>query len=482
MRVHTPRSICDFGIAKTTITPPIGIYHRMWGAASHDQSEGVHRDLTATALVFRESEQGNSASTLQIVIAIDHCLFAAPEVENIINKAAHDNGVPVESIAVTFSHTHAAGLLNLDRVDLPGGEFIADYLDGLNSTVSQLVADAIRSIKPVAIEYAYGRCSLAAHRDLFDEQNKLWVCGYNPEGTSDETVLVARISDNQNQIIATCVNYACHPTTLAWDNRMISPDYPGAMCEVVENATNAPCVFLLGASGDLGPVRGFVGDTEIADRNGRQLGYAAVSALESLPPPRTVFEYDRPVVSGATIGVWRDVEIGDDQFAAAKQWSVDRETISLDYRDDMPKLADAEAELSRLEAEENAARTSGDHAKASDLRALAERQKRMIGRLRCLPAGGSYPFDVVLWRVGDAIWTAIPGEPYNLLQRELRARFPNTPIINTTIKNGWGPSYLPTAGSYEKNIYQESIAVLRQGSLETLIEQLTSKIERLGVS
>ena len=44
-------------------------------------------------------------------------------------------------------------------------------------------------------------------------------------------------------------------------------------------------MFLQGASGDTGPRDGFVGDTEVADRNGRQLGYAALSALESIPTP-----------------------------------------------------------------------------------------------------------------------------------------------------------------------------------------------------
>src|SRR3989442_14091799 len=83
--------------------------------------------------------------------------------------------------------------------------------------------------------------------------------------------------------------YACHPTTLAWENTLLSPDYPGAMREVVEGVTGVPCVFLQGASGDLGPREGFVGDPAVADRNGRQLGYAVLAALEGMPPPGTRF-------------------------------------------------------------------------------------------------------------------------------------------------------------------------------------------------
>ena len=44
--VETPQSICAFGLARADITPPVGIYHRMWGAAAHDPiAPGMHRPL-----------------------------------------------------------------------------------------------------------------------------------------------------------------------------------------------------------------------------------------------------------------------------------------------------------------------------------------------------------------------------------------------------------------------------------------------------
>lgn len=48
--VHTPQSRCRAGVARCDITPPVSIYHRMWGAALHERATGVHRPLTATAL------------------------------------------------------------------------------------------------------------------------------------------------------------------------------------------------------------------------------------------------------------------------------------------------------------------------------------------------------------------------------------------------------------------------------------------------
>jgi hypothetical protein len=104
---------------------------------------------------------------------------------------------------------------------------------------------------------------------------------------------------------------------------------------------------------------------------------------------------------------------------------------------------------------------------------------RQRARLAQLPPGASYPYRASCWRLGDAVWVAVEGEPYNLLQRELRQRFPQAPIVVIALAGGWGPSYLPERDTYGKGIYQESVAVLAPGSLETLIEALTGEIERL---
>src|SRR5439155_22763962 len=113
-----------------------------------------------------------------------------------------------------------------------------------------------------------------------------------------------RVQALDGRPLATIVHYACHPTTLAWENSLLSPDYVGATRETVEAAAGVPCVVLQGACGDLGPRRGFVGDVAVADANGRQLGYAALEALAGLAPTMTDLTYDGPVVSGPPLGAW----------------------------------------------------------------------------------------------------------------------------------------------------------------------------------
>ena len=162
---------------------------------------------------------------------------------------------------------------------LPGGELIAPYLDSLKARVEELARQALDDLRPAVITYAAGRCDMAANRDYRDEERQIYVTGYNPDAPADDTVVVARVEDEAGKPRLGIVHYACHPTTLAWENSLLSPDFAGAMREVFEAGTGAPCVFFQGACGELGPPEtGFTGDTGTADRNGRQLGHAALSA------------------------------------------------------------------------------------------------------------------------------------------------------------------------------------------------------------
>lgn len=463
----TPQSRCRFALAWCDITPPANIYHRMWGAAKHERATGVHRPLRATVTVFASLE-GNER---QILLALDHCVMGATEHANLVTQAAEIGGVAKEEILVVFSHTHGAGLMGLDRANLPGGDLIPPYLQSLSEKAGALIRDAIASLKPAGIVYGCGKCSLATHRDFWDGTQ--FVCGHNPGVPADDTVIVARVSDDAGQTLASIVNYACHPTTLAWENTLISPDYIGAMREVVERDTGAPCLFLQGASGELGPREGFVGDTAVADRNGRELGYAALAALTALPAAGTAFVYAGPVVSGATLGSWKHQPIAT---ASKTAWKLQRWHEPLSYRAGQPTASQVQNDLDELQLQEAAARTAGDETRAADLRALGERKNRLLHRLAQLPPGDTFPLQVALWHIGDAIWLGVQGESYNLLQTELRRRFPDRIIIVASIAADWGASYLPPRDLYDTGIYQESIAIVAAGSLEQLIESIAQRI------
>ena len=267
-----------------------------------------------------------------MLVSIDHCLLWNEEMDALQTAVCRAAGVSSQQLHIAFTHTHGAGLMDPQRANLPGGELIAGYLELLADRVGDAARQAIQAMEPGCIVYGTGRCGLARNRDFWDEASGQFVCGYNPNLPADDTLLVARLADGSGRTVATVVNYACHPTTLAWDNTLVSPDFVGTLRELVENATGAPSLFLQGASGDLGPREGYTGDVAVADRNGRQLGYAALAALESLGRPGMRFEYTGPVVSGATIGTWNYQPLGPTDLAGKRRWRTATLRVDLPYR------------------------------------------------------------------------------------------------------------------------------------------------------
>jgi hypothetical protein len=472
-QVNTPTSRVRFGLARTDVTPPVGIYHRLWGAARHEQATGVHRPLYADVMAFAPLDQSQPPV---IRANLDFCALAEGHQVALREAMSSAADVPVERVVIDHQHTHSSGWFAPDRYSLPGGNLIPPFIEDVSRRLAGAARSAVAALRPVTIDYAVGRCDLAGNRDYWDDVMGGYACGFNPDAPADDTVVVARVTDAAGTLVATVVNYGCHPTTLAWDNSLISPDYPGAMRVAVEEATGAPCVFAQGACGDLGPRRGYVGDTSVADRNGRQLGYAALSALTSLGPPATDFTYAGPVVSGATLGSWDDRPLSAERLAETSRFSAGRYTIDLPLRE--PPSRDAlVAELERRIAAQRAAEAAGDAQAARDAGAHAERARRWLGRLNDLPEGQTtYPLQYTVQRMGDAVWITTGGEPYNVLQVELRRRFPALTILFSPVSGDVQVAYLLPRDRYGKGLYQEEPSILGTGCLEQLLEALTERI------
>lgn len=473
-RVSTPQAEVRAAIVRCDITPPVGIYHRMWGAALHDRATGIHRPLTATLLWLAPANESEADD--QILISMDHCILDTPELVSIRDAVAAVTSVEAEKIHVMVTHTHGSGWMSRKRSEFPGGDLIGPYLDSLCDKLARLAAEARPCLRPATIVYGAGRCSLAAHRDFYDSERGHAVCGFNPAGSADDTVIVGRIATLSGQMIGTIVNYACHPTTLAWDNTLLSPDWIGAMREAVEQQVGGLCLFLQGASGDLGPREGFVGETAVADRNGRILGYSVLAALEQLPPAGTEYVYSGPTLSGTWIGTWKHVPCSVEKKQSHQQWKWSTITAELPYRHDLPTIAETTAKREYWFAEEEAAKAAGNVDRIRECRANGEQMTRQLARLNALASGKSCPIPVTLAFVGDAIWVLVPGELYQVFQLVLRQRFAPKLVLVATLTGDWQPGYIPPAASFGYGIYQEVIAATSPGSLELLIEDVSRAI------
>jgi len=450
-----PEFAGTLGVAREDITPPVGIYARNWGAAKHDVAEGIHRPLTATAVTLREAGGGPPL----ILVALDLGWWKSGDDERHVRSILVDElKLDPARVMVNCSHTHAGPATSREDKNQPGGELIAPYLDKVRDAVLRAVRHALDTAVPGTLTWATGRCDLAGNRDLPDPSRDRWVTGFNPSSSADDAVLVGRVADVAGKTRAVLVNYACHPTTLAWENKLLSPDYPGAMRELVEKQTpDALCLYLHGPSGDVGPRQQYSGDPETADRNGRQLGYAALSALEGMLPPATQLEYAGVVESGAPLATWKRKARTPSGVLRARQVDVE-----LPLKADLPSVAEIEAKL-----------------KTCEDRVMAERLRRKMRVRRTVGEGKTAKIPLWVWRVGDGYYVGQPNEAYSQLQIELRRAFPRRAVTVMNLVNG-GIGYLAPERLQGEDLYQVWQSPFDRGSLERVIASATSALAELG--
>lgn len=450
-----PRKHASFagqiGIARKDITPPVGIYSRNWGAAKHDTADSIHRPITISVLTV------SRAGEKPLVLVDGDLGWWRPLdlFEEFRDRLLSEAGIESDRLIIALSHTHAGAPLMKSDESLPGAELLGPWLESVQQAVTQCVKEALANEFDGMLDWHTGKCGLAAYRDLPDpgENSERIICGYNPNGSADDTLVVGRITDSSGKICGTLVNYACHPTTMAWENTSISPDYIGAMRATMETATGSTAFFLQGVSGELAPRYQYVGDTAVADRHGRQLAYAALATLEDMEPPGRQLAFDGIMESGAPLAVWRHKP-----FDPSTNLQAIATTADLPLKD-WP-TAD-ELEQQRRECSD---------------RTLEERLRRKRDIRRALGDGETYPLPISVWKIGDAVLVGCCGEAYSILQQQLRQRFPERTIICMNLING-SIGYLPPADTYDLDLYQVWQTPFDRGCLEATTEAMATAID-----
>jgi hypothetical protein len=447
--MHAPSFSGLIGIARKDITPPTGIFARNWGAAAHEVAEGVHLPLTLTCITFQ------TAATEPPLVLLSADLGwwkSAADEKQLREGILQALGLDASRLMCCLTHTHAGPSTFSEDAGKPGGHFIQPYLQRVQAEAIAAARDALATAAPSVLSWQYGRCDLAVNRDLPHEER--YVVAFNPSAPADQTLLTGRITRG-NIICGTIVNYACHPTTLAWDNKLLSPDYIGAMREMVEAATSAPCLFLQGASGDLSPRQQYSGDTSLADAYGRQLGFAVLSTLEGMLPAGNGLHFTGVVESGAPLGIWEKAP-----FEPSSILQASLEMVELPLKD-LPSLE----EIERAWA-------------ACTDRVLKERLWRQRGIRKTVGDGSSAMMPLWVWRLGDGLFIGQPNETYSIFQQNLRNSLAPYAVAVMNIVNGYA-GYLPPSASYNHHSYAVWQTPFKQGALEILTAAAQSISQRM---
>ena len=220
------------GAAKVDVTPPVGL--SMAGYAGRtNPAIGVHLPLWARAFVC---EQGLIRVAL---VVVDTVGFSEDTTERMREAILERTGIAIDGILIATTHTHSGPVTTRFRDDAPDPSYMAD----LKERIVDAVIKASNELKPVSIGFARTREPVFHHNRRKDGQ------------PIDSTLGLVRFSAEDGSAVATWVNYGCHPTILTGTNLYWSPDFPGVVCNELEQAWGGTSAFFNGCLGDVGPYR-----------------------------------------------------------------------------------------------------------------------------------------------------------------------------------------------------------------------------------
>ncbi|MCH7984873.1 MAG: hypothetical protein IIC28_12995, partial [Chloroflexi bacterium] len=89
------------GAGRSDITPPVGIAHAGWGAATHQRAEGVDMPFYATALYVTDGDLELAIVDLDIgILTNEDDAAIRAEVETVA-------GIKPENLRLSATHTHS---------------------------------------------------------------------------------------------------------------------------------------------------------------------------------------------------------------------------------------------------------------------------------------------------------------------------------------------------------------------------------------
>ncbi|MDA1280630.1 MAG: neutral/alkaline non-lysosomal ceramidase N-terminal domain-containing protein [Chloroflexi bacterium] len=461
------------GTARVDITPPIGIAHAGWGAQSHEGAEGIDMPLTITALVIETDGNTDPAARIA-VLDIDTCMLVESYDRNIREAVTSATGIPAGSQRVSYTHTHSGPIEGLSWI-VQGSEMVEPWFRSMAPASAEAVQQAISNMTPVRVDTGSGHCEININRRPVSHDGSVFT-GRNPGGFVDHEVLVTAFDDLDGNPVATLVNYACHPTIMGPENRLITPDYPGPTRETVESIVGGTCLFLQGAAGNQGPIDGFTGDTSVYRKLGKQLGIEAARIRLNIDPVPREEKLEKILASGADLGIYSFRQVGESDSTLG----IIEATASLPIKE-MPPESEVQANFDRISANLRSVRSSGGSVEQIKQAAFpAKRETLLLRHTQTFGSGGGkrdIPIQVI--RIGNTALVAIPVEPFAEIGTAVKARSPADWTLFSGYSNGYY-GYLPMAYAYPEGGYEVGpTAPFEAGAAEQMIEDCLAAIQKL---
>jgi neutral ceramidase len=401
------KSILEIGISEVNYTPEVGL--DLVGNYRGDDyaSRGIHDSLYAKALVASDGKGGKVA-----ILSIDICELPKEPVEFMRNYIASKTDIRAENVMIMATHTHSG----------PPSELAAPKAKEYLSRAAGAVLKANENLKPAVVSVGRSTENRISHnRRLKCKDGTTHMCwekfepGFviGPLGSIDPEVITLSFEQEGKQT-GVLVNFGCHATTLTGNNWLYTADYPGYLAEAIKRVKGKEfkSLFCNGCCGDVTQVDYRIGFPDTFQECQR-IGYIlAVSAMEAMQNSKQV-STDKIAASREMVPLSR-IDITDEQLEWAQKImkKVEKEGMPPIQADGIP---DAQYAKDWIEMRKN-----------QDIMDSVE---------------------VMVIRIGDIAFAGLPGEIFNELGKDIKAKSPCNNTIVTGLTND-ERAYFPTAISF----------------------------------
>ncbi|MBQ3529980.1 MAG: neutral/alkaline non-lysosomal ceramidase N-terminal domain-containing protein [Oscillospiraceae bacterium] len=244
--MHTENTRKRFlvGSGKAIITPKLGT--RLCGYPTNRFAASIHDDLTATAIVV--SDGAVSAALVTVTV----CSVPAPICQRITKLVEEKTGI--KHLIFSATHTHSGPPLN----SVPGwGEADSSYIEEIFLPgVVKAICDAAETMEEARMGIGQIETRTGINRRAIRENGTVSL-GRNPHGPYDPRMRVISFVSavDEKKALGTIIHFGAHGTAAGgpYPESPVTRDWSGVMTDRIEWMTDAPCVFLNGAIGDVAP-------------------------------------------------------------------------------------------------------------------------------------------------------------------------------------------------------------------------------------
>jgi len=241
------------GLAKRIITPETPVWLAGYGEKRLGKNIIHHLWMKALAL---EDENGERA----VLFTSDNQGFPKSMYDNVTTQLKQTLNLTSSQVMLTYSHNHCGPRLREDLVDyypIEEGQIklVEEYTALMEKAIVDLIRNSFEKLEPVTLATGNGITRFAVNRRENTEEDVDDKLSRNIplNGAVDHDVPVLSVRSNNNDLLAVVFGYACHATTLAFEQWC--GDYPGFAQLAIEKAhPGTMAMFFPGCGADQNPI------------------------------------------------------------------------------------------------------------------------------------------------------------------------------------------------------------------------------------